>query len=458
MNKILFIWILTALGRVWAQNPVSAEQAVLLQQKLDSCVNAYSVPGISATLLLPGNRYWNGASGVADIYTEEPMNIDHVSYQASVSKMFTATIIFKLIEEGQLSLDDTVGKYLPPMQAIPSSTRIRYLLNQRSGMSDVLTSASTSNWISDPDSIWNSLDVIETYGSAPLFTQGSSFSYSNTNYILLGMIIEAITGQRFAEVLRERILIPYGLSHTFFPPDEDVVGTLTPGWTSFITANVYDTDAAVLLTDCFASMAYTAGSLVSYPQDVAKFNRMLLSGEVLSPSSLVTMKTCSNVSIGGGGNGYGHGLMRYIFLGKTYFGHAGDVSGFTQLSIHNESDSITLSLSINRNNAPRGPIALALLTTLKQAMTLDVPEEELNETSWNVFPNPAIDVVEINGQGIENMDLKLYNVMGELLPVVLLSHSPGTVVLDVTHLSNGCYFLQAGDQERNKPQKIMISK
>src|SRR5262245_60318006 len=112
-----------------AQTPVDPAIASVLQQKLDSCRNVYNVPGISATLLLPGDRYWNGVTGVADIYTEEPLDTFHVFQGASVTKLFTSTIVFQLIEEGLLDLDDTLGSYLPAIPNIPGDTHIRYLLN-----------------------------------------------------------------------------------------------------------------------------------------------------------------------------------------------------------------------------------------------------------------------------------------------------------------------------------------
>src|SRR5690606_39586493 len=139
---------------------------------------------------------------------------------------------------------------------------IRFLLNHRSGLVDVFSNPpAAQNWYNTPDSIWNPLDVIHTYNNNPLFSQGSGFNYSNTNYILLGLIIEQVTGNSFAQELSSRILVPYGLSNTFFLPFDSITGTLTNFWTSYSSASGPFTDPAEpILTDCFASMAYTSGA------------------------------------------------------------------------------------------------------------------------------------------------------------------------------------------------------
>lgn len=379
-----------------AQTPVAPELAAILQQKLDSCRNVYNVPGISATLLLPGDRYWNGTTGVAHIFTEEPLDTFHVFQAASTTKMFTATIVFQLIEEGLLTLDDTLGSYLPPIPNIPGNRRIRYLLNHRSGIADFVGSPGVSNaWLFTPDSIWPPLQTLTQFSNPPLFNQNASFSYSNTNYVLLGMIVEAVTGNPFWQELRDRITTPLGLEDTYFPPFDPITGVLVPGWSSFVAANTYDTDVTPYLRDCFASLVFAAGAVVIRPNDLARFTRALMTGVLLQPSSLSTMRTCTNVSFGDGSTGYGHGAGRYVYGGRTYYGHGGDISGFTQLALHSEQDGVTIALSMNRNSAPRNPITAALLAVLHQNMTVDVATHAQHAQVLELYPVPATDVVNI---------------------------------------------------------------
>lgn len=457
--KILLVTAVAALSlHAKAQSPVNAAQSAILQQKLDSCVTAFNIPGISATILLPENKYWNGASGLSDIYTLDSMTTDHLFYQASVTKMFVATVIFQLIEQNLLSLDDSVGQYLPPIPTVPSSTKIRYLLNHRSGLYDVFSNnAATQNWYNTPNVIWNPLTVIQTYNNNPTFSQGAGFSYSNTNYMLLGLIIEQITGS-FSQVLHDYILTPFNLTQTFFLPFDTITGNQTKGWTVSNTPNSYDTDASIILTDCFESMAFTSGAMVSYPQDVAKFNRLLFSGQIISDSSLAIMKTCTNVNLGNNANGYGHGFMRYNFAGKTYYGHAGDINGFTQLTIHQETDSITLAISINRNNAPRGPIALALLNALKQALTVGINEPVLMNSGFNIYPNPSNGNVNIELEGLGNIEKKIevYNQVGQIVHEEKINNMINNASIDLENFSNGIYFLKVSNGLQSETKKLII--
>jgi D-alanyl-D-alanine carboxypeptidase len=227
-NRILIgLLLLCSYTNVKSETPVDTALANALQNKIESYISLYSIPGISVTIFLPGERVWSGAAGLSHIYNMTPMDTSHLFEMASTTKMYTAAIIFQLMEEGQLSLDDTVGKYLPPMNYVPSGTTIRNMLKHRSGLYNYTNNSSIGNeWFNHPDSIWPHLQMINTFvNSPPLFPQGSSYSYSNTNFFLLGMIIEAITGNNFADELKSRILVPNGLSQIYFPPNDIIPAT-----------------------------------------------------------------------------------------------------------------------------------------------------------------------------------------------------------------------------------------
>ena len=162
------IWMAAFLSCATAQSGFGPATVNALQKKLDSCVNHFKVPGISATLIISGDRTWSGASGLSDITTKEPLDTSMIFQQASICKMFAATLIFQLVEENKLSLDDTIGKYLPPLKNVPPDTKIRYLLNHRSGITDILEHPNVADtWITAPDSVWAPEKVIEAYCLPP---------------------------------------------------------------------------------------------------------------------------------------------------------------------------------------------------------------------------------------------------------------------------------------------------
>ncbi len=424
------------------QAPVDPAFAAALQQKLDSCRSVFSVPGISATLLLPGDRYWNGVSGLADIYTMEPVDTAHVFQAASVTKLFTATIVMQLIEEGLLTLDDTVDEHLPPLPNIPGNTQLRYLLNHRSGLADYLqTPGAWNNWFSDPDSVWPPAQIIQNYSAPPLFPQNAAFSYSNTNYMLLGMIVEVVTGNPFHVELNERILLPLGLT-AYFPPAVPVVGDLIPGWSSWTSTGVYDTDVTPVLMDCFSSFGYAAGALVSTPEVLARFTRSVMTGQLLTPASLTTMRTCSNISFSDGANGYGHGTMRYSYAGRTYFGHSGDISGFTQMSVHGEEDSVTITLSINRNNAPRGLVAAAMLGVVHQMLSVGIGDLPEASPAFDLFPVPATELVTLRAAELTPGDrVELISATGRVVRTEQATMQ-GTHMLPLNGCAPGLYVVR----------------
>lgn len=166
-----------------------------------------------------------------------------------------------------------------------------------------------------------------------------------------------------------------------------------------------------MLNPCFASMGQAAGSLVALPAEVSAFNRLLYSGEFIPDSLLNIMKTCSNVSYSDGCNGYGHGAMRYTYSGKYFFGHSGDINGFTTQSIHQQEDSLTLSLSINRNLAPRASVSAALISTYyaNRAVSTETP----TMLPMQLYPNPVQDELFIRS-GARNTPLswELYDLQG----------------------------------------------
>lgn len=456
LPSVLLSFLFLTFNNANAQLSLEAKQK--LQAKLDSCVNNYNLPGISVAITFPNNETWQGVSGFNHIYAQKPMDTSVLFQMASVTKMFAAAIVFQLVEENLLSLEDTIGQHLPPINFIPSKTKIKYLLNHRSGIFDFLGNPNAADtWFTHPDSIWDPKTIIETYGANPIFQQGNAFSYSNTNYLLLGMLIEQITGNTFAEELKNRIIIPYGLTQTFYPPQDSIVGNYVSGWTSFTQTNTYDTDAAIILNNAFYSSGGAAGALVSYPLDVVKFTRKLLSGEMVNNASLSIMKTCSNINFSDGATGYGYGLMCYVFHGKTYFGHGGDINGFAQHTIHSTDNNVTLTVSINRNNAPRGPITTAILKEVTGILSVNV--SEINEDNFDIqiYPNPNQGLFTIKGNfGSEkNLNLEIFNSSGQM---VFTDNSFGLSnrTLNLNELSKGLYILKISGNNSQAIKKLII--
>lgn len=431
------------------QTPVPTELAEALQARLDSCRTAFDVPGISATLLFPGGYMWNGATGVAHIGTLAPMDTSYLFQAASTTKMLTAAVVMQLVEEGLLDLDEPIGNHLPPLPNIAPEIPLRLLLRHRSGLADYLyTPGASDNWFTTPALAWSPQKIIEQYSAPPLFSPNAAFHYSNTNYLLLGMIVEAVTGQAFHTVLQERILEPLQLEEAYFPPAIPIEGEVTPGWTSFQSINVFDTDATPILGDCFSSFGFSAGALVCRPWELALATRAINDGSLLQATSLAAMRTFGTVSFSDGANGYGLGLMRYTYAGRSYLGHGGDISGFTQHAIHGIDDGITLVVSINRNNAPRGLISAALLATVYQVGAVNIDEATRYTPPIEVYPVPVATELIIRSELLRRTDLiEIVDAMGRTVLRTTAGHAYEQVI-DAEHLPAGSYtvVLWSGDR------------
>jgi len=191
-----------------------------LQALVEAAVGA-GLPGIALRVKGPGIDF-QGAAGVADLMTGEPLTTNHVMYVASLGKTFTAAVVLQLCEEGRLDLETPISAWLPVevTRRIPSSEKItlRHVLSHTSGLIDYLNDDTV--WRADfdraPRRQWSNSEVVPYLFDKPLlFEPGTGFHYSNSNYILAGWILERVTGQPLHALIRKHILSPLGLKHTF---------------------------------------------------------------------------------------------------------------------------------------------------------------------------------------------------------------------------------------------------
>jgi D-alanyl-D-alanine carboxypeptidase len=192
--------------------------------RLESLLNTAvreGLPGVSLRVKGPGIDF-QGVAGVADLMTDEPFTTTHVMYVASLGKTFTAAVALQLCDEGQLDLESPITTWLPVEAAehIPSSGKItlRHLLSHKSGLIDYLNDDKIwlSDFVRNPYKQWTHGDEIPyLYDKPLLFEPGTDYHYSNSNYVLVGWILEQVTGQSLHTLIRKRILVPLGLKYTF---------------------------------------------------------------------------------------------------------------------------------------------------------------------------------------------------------------------------------------------------
>ena len=320
---------LNAWGGNLSTKRVSDNLALKLQAALDEARmdGGSPAPGATVAIISREQGTWFGASGVSNVATKTPVvPLDRFEI-GSITKPFVATTVLQLVEAGKLNLDDTLTKWLPAsiVRNIPYSRKItiRQLLNQTSGIYYYLDNGSFwTEALKNPLREWQPAELVAYAYGKPKFAPGKSWYYSSTNYILLGMIVEAATHSTIATQIRDRIIEPLGLKNTFFAEEEEIPGGFVRGYQDFYEDGILDD-----VTDINLSYAWAGGAIVSNAPDVAHFAEGLFDGELLKPDTLNQMLTFVNVK-GGYGSGYGLGLFDLQLPWGRAWGHNGSTPGY----------------------------------------------------------------------------------------------------------------------------------
>lgn len=334
------------------QNTVTAADAASYQAHIDQLVSR-GIPGIILAIDHPEKGYWVGASGQADIASKVPMKSCNTSRAGSTVKTFTATSILLLVEDGKLSLDDKAKDYLPAplVKKLKNADQatIRQLLNHTSGIYNYIQDAKFQTAsLNDLTRVWQPEDLLSyAYGRDAYFAAGTGCHYSNTNYILLGMVIEKVSDLHFSLFFKQRIFDPFGLALTSFNISDPMPKGLARGY-----IDIYS-NGEITETTHFSGWDYfTAdGGLISNPQDLAKFIKLLHQGKIVSIESLKEMQ--SFVSLPDNSEFFktfsGLGIFRAeTDYGTTYF-HSGDAIGYYASMMYFPETGVSISWQTNGN-------------------------------------------------------------------------------------------------------------
>ena len=308
--------------------PVPNAEAAALKAAVDRARAGLGLDAVAVGISADATVGWSGASGrprdgVTPLSGSTPFAI------ASVTKTFTAAIVLQLVEEGRIRLDALVTDYLPEL-TLARGVTVGELLSHTSGIADLLAPM-RDRLNAAPTRVWTPAEVVALVGASS-FAPGTDWGYSNTNYVIAGMLVERVTGHRFADELELRINGPLGLAHTGFAP-------LVP--------------KGNLLGVSWASAFWTAGALESTADDLVRWGDGLYGGAVLRPSSLAAMLDFN-------ADDYGMGAERYTLAGLAGYGHSGLLRGYTTLLIHLPGPHLTIAvLATGHAFSPSGLLTYA---------------------------------------------------------------------------------------------------
>ncbi|MCW1238409.1 serine hydrolase domain-containing protein [Bacillus pretiosus] len=307
-------------------------------------------PGILAKTS-EGGKTWSYAAGVANLSSKKPMKTDFRFRIGSVTKTFTATVVLQLAEENRLNLDDSIEKWLPGVIQgngyDDKQITIRQVLNHTSGIAEYTRSKSFN--LMDTKKSYRAEELVKMGISMPPdFAPGKSWSYSNTGYVLLGILIETVTGNSYAEEIENRIIEPLELSNTFLPGNSNVI----PGTKH--ARGYIQLDGASEPKDVTyynPSMGSSAGDMISTADDLNKFFSYLLGGKLIKEQQLKQMLT--TVPTGEAALGrYGLGIYETkLPNGVSIWGHGGSIPGFVTFAGGTLGGKHTLAVNLNSLNA-----------------------------------------------------------------------------------------------------------
>lgn len=326
--------------------PPKEPASIELQQRLDDLVAAYAVGALAE--VRADREVWRGTSGVAEIGRTRPVPATGRFRIGSVTKAFVATVVLQLVAEGRLRLEDTVEKWLPGV--VPGGDRIpvRQLLNHTSGLFDykqTLTGPPQPEFLEYRWRTWTASELIErAVARPPVFEPpGREFSYSNTNYLVLGEIIEKVTGRSYGTEIERRLIRPLGLHGTEVPGTSPWIrGPHSHGYVPIQQGNgLRLVDFTVMNPSLFGA----AGEMTSTARDLNQFFRALLGGRLLPRRLLAEMKTPAVE-----GRNYGLGLAwRDTSCGLRIYGSDGDSISYQTWSFQTENGRRQATVALSPN-------------------------------------------------------------------------------------------------------------
>jgi len=327
------------------------EVTARLDRAIEDVRQQAGIPGVVVGLWMPGKGSYVRATGVADKVTRRPMTPDVFLRIGSETKTFTVTALLELVDDHRIRLDDPISRYV---RGVPNGRRItlRQLAEMRSGLFPYTADPDfVHDLLSDPQRSFTPREVL-AYGfrHKNTFAPGAQFQYSNTNLVLLGLVVEKVSGQRLADFIDERVLGPARLHHTLLPQGPEFPEPHPRGYTNqTLTGAVADS------TDWNPSWAWAAGAMISDLHDLRRWARIVATGTLLSPETQA--QRLKTLPTGFPGTSYGLG----IFETSGWIGHNGSIPGYETVTVYLPSQKATLVVMINTDISSQGQEPSTLL-------------------------------------------------------------------------------------------------
>jgi len=462
-TRIFFEWIMLLLGPCFPFVAEAQTPPLIVSDSLQSILNGalpsgFAQSGCIMRVESPGQWVWEGAVGsaIAGITSGEPQTDATPAHHfrvGSITKMMVATCILKLEEQGMLDINDAIDDYLSASLIVDTiqasdTVRIRHLLNHTSGIANSADNPTCQmDVLSDPLGAHTLPEAVYCGASqGELAAPGTDWSYSNTNYSLLAMIIEQVTGMSYQQYITQNLFEPLNLDNTFIPASPQITSAHMGCYWDLGTW----TDLTVIHPTTYTGWA----DVVSTTADLIKFYKELKAGNIINSTQLATMYTIDAASFG-----YGLGLDFWTFSGTDYVGHYGEVANtsglfFCDINSPLAPDGFYISYNFNvQGAAMQADIDNPVIQFLRNP---SIGIEENTASTFRIYPNPAEDVIHIDASGNPVNEVRLFDVYGKELNRIDVHGRQDLIAINIEHLNSGIYLIAVSGNKGIHTQRILV--
>lgn len=323
--------------------PPAASIESLLEAEVDLWARGSSHRGVSAAVIFADGEEWIETSGVAA--SGAGLTRDHLTWIASITKTMTGAVILQLAEEGALGLDDPVSKWLGVIPNVDANITLRQLLNHTNGLANYTSHPNLSTQIdADPTHVFTAAELVG-FIDPKAFDPGTRTQYTNTSFLLLGLVAEAATGESITDLYHDRLWSPLGLTEIFLPGHESAPGPVATAW----RGSPADEQVTPLEEISLLTIGNSAFGLFSNARTVARWGRALFTGQVFGSAMrsemLEIVPAAGNIP---GEAGAGLGIRTYAYLGGQQWGHSGGSPLGSSLLLYDAQSGITVAVLMNQ--------------------------------------------------------------------------------------------------------------
>lgn len=346
LNHLIFLMLAFLLVSCTACSPETSDEK--LQKILDKGVEKYKLRGVSAAVVFNTDSVWTGTSGIS--HDTIAMHPDMLFSIGSITKNFVATLTLKLAENGVLSLDDKLSDWLPHYPHIDPNITIRQLLNHTSGI--YMYWVNDDIWkalIADRTRVWTPEEVLE-YIKEPHNQPGEGWRYSNTNYLLMAMIIEKATGTTLGAMLKKLLWEPHNMQNYYLWLADTIPAYQAHVFGDNFQFGAAEQDLTFKSRASHESIGFGSSGIVTTAADLARWCQTLFEGEVLSKSSMEEMLDFVDFTPVANMKAYGLGLQLFTLKvtgGKKAWGHGGGNIGSATYMIYLPKTNVSVVVMVN---------------------------------------------------------------------------------------------------------------